>query len=124
MVFLPVEDAGRGEAVRDPGEHSAQRVPRRPGVQFNRLFKGNLNLHLNHRHIRRLSNDIFNPCLNFCPYSGLRFQMSIELTPQRLALEGGINNCDLTIQNVRRDGGVVAHRPDTCPLKIQCGLVL
>ena len=30
MVLLPVEDPRRREAVRHPGEHAAQRVPRRP----------------------------------------------------------------------------------------------
>ena len=34
---------------------------------------------------------------------------------QRLALEGGINNCDITIQNVRRDGLF------TDPFTVICG---
>ena len=32
MVLLPVEDPWRREAVRHPGEHSAQRVPRGPAA--------------------------------------------------------------------------------------------
>ena len=48
MVLLPVEDPWRREAVRHPGEHSAQRVPRGPAAGV-----GGRHQQLRHHHPER-----------------------------------------------------------------------